>query len=47
MKKAVVATTRSSGAAVSSNRATAVQSVYIALRLTGGAIISVHPAWRP
>jgi hypothetical protein len=47
MKNAVVATTNSRGAAVSSNRATAVQSVYIALGLTRGAIISVHPAWRP
>ena len=36
MKKAVVATTTSSGVAVSSSSATAVQSVYIALRGAGG-----------
>ena len=36
MKKAAVATTTSSGAAVSSSSATAVQSVYIAVGLSGG-----------
>ncbi len=37
MKKVAVATTTSSGAAVSSSSATAVQSVYIAVRLAGRA----------